>query len=97
VRPSILVVDDEPQNIRVIEAAPSGVDADVLSAVSRIRALELAEGHRIVRSPVLDVCMPEMDGFDLALRLQSSQEYQVFLGEHVARTKDTSERHYRLY
>ena len=76
VRPSILVVDDEPRNIRVIEAALSGVNADVLSAVSGIGALELAEGRRIAVA-VLDVCMPEMDGFDLALRLQSSQEYRV--------------------
>ena len=44
-RPKILVVDDKPPNIYVLEKLLSTLDADVISATSGFQALELTLEH----------------------------------------------------
>jgi signal transduction histidine kinase/HPt (histidine-containing phosphotransfer) domain-containing protein len=62
---NILVVDDEPLNLRAMEALLSAPDCRVETAASGAEAL-----RRILRSDfaliLLDVRMPEMDGFETA-------------------------------
>lgn len=69
-RPRILIVDDAPQNLRLL----SGILRDnyrVSVAVGGREALELAAA----RPPdliLLDVSMPEMDGFEVCRRLKAA-------------------------
>src|SRR5215217_7886416 len=67
---TILIVDDLPQNIRLLEAVLTPRGYDVASAASGAEALEriAAGGIGLV---LLDVLMPEMDGYEVCRRLRA--------------------------
>jgi len=67
----ILVVDDIPANVKLLEARLTAEYFDVTTAHSGMEALALCERAQcdIV---LLDVMMPEMDGFDTCRRLKAS-------------------------
>src|SRR5918999_3092666 len=67
----ILVVDDVPANVKLLEARLSAEYFDVLTASNGAEALDLcsrAECDIIL----LDVMMPDMDGFEVCRRLKSN-------------------------
>src|ERR1700747_3491 len=67
----ILVVDDVPANIKLLEARLSAEYFDVLTACNGTEALEIcsrAECDIIL----LDVMMPDIDGFEVCRRLKSN-------------------------
>ena len=66
----ILVVDDIPVNVRLLEAKLSVEYYDVITATSGAEALEMikSEPPDIV---LLDVMMPEMDGFEVCRRIKA--------------------------
>ena len=68
--PTVLVVDDEPRNVRLLESLlrPEGYVIDVASRGDE--ALE-AIGQSKPDIILLDVMMPGMDGFEVATRLKS--------------------------
>jgi signal transduction histidine kinase len=61
----VLLVDDTPENLVALEALLRRPDITVLKAASGNDALELLLAHDISLA-LLDVQMPEMDGFELA-------------------------------
>src|ERR1700749_1451234 len=65
----ILVVDDVPANVKLMEARLSAEYFDVLTALSGQEALAMCERGEcdIV---LLDVMMPDMDGFEVCRRLK---------------------------
>ncbi len=67
----VLVVDDIPANVKLLEARLSAEYFDVATAYSGAEALALAERAEcdIV---LLDVMMPDMDGFEVCRRLKSN-------------------------
>ncbi len=66
----VLVVDDIPTNVKLLEARLSAEYFQVTSAYSGAEALEVcAQGH--IDIVLLDVMMPEMDGFEVCRRLKS--------------------------
>ena len=68
--PRILIVDDTPQNIDVLQATLIEIDADLLIATNGARALDLAQ--RLQPDLVLlDVMMPGLDGFEVCTRLKA--------------------------
>src|SRR2546430_14241933 len=62
---NILVVDDEPHSLKALEALLSGPDRTVVTASSGREALRsiLKPAFALI---LLDVRMPEMDGFETA-------------------------------
>ena len=66
----ILVVDDVPANVRLLEAKLTIEYYDVLSCHDGATALVLAAAHKpdII---LLDVMMPGMDGFETCRRLKA--------------------------
>ena len=66
----ILIVDDLPQNIRLLEAVLAPRGYDVVPAASGAEALEhvAAGGMGLV---LLDILMPEMDGYEVCRRLRA--------------------------
>jgi two-component system OmpR family response regulator len=76
----LLVVDDEPNIVELLSASLRFAGFDVASASNGADALQLARSFR-PDLLVLDVMMPEMDGFDLVKRLRSdgSRTPVVFL------------------
>lgn len=64
-RPVVLIVDDFPDNLLALEAMLRCEDFEIVSAPSGRAALDiLLERH--VALAIIDVHMPEMDGFELA-------------------------------
>ncbi|HEX8152240.1 MAG TPA: response regulator, partial [Thermoanaerobaculia bacterium] len=68
-RQRLLIVDDQPANIRVMAEALHD-QYELLFATSGAKALEIAStgGVELV---LLDVVMPELDGFEVCRRLKS--------------------------
>src|SRR5260370_37771810 len=67
----VLVVDDVPGNVKLLEARLSAEYFDVMTAVSGQEALNICE--RAECDVVLrDVMMPDMDGFEVCRRLRTS-------------------------
>ena len=72
----ILVVDDVPANVRLLEAMLLPHGFDVVSAVEGRAALELA-GSAKPDLVLLDVMMPGLDGYAVCRRLRESEETAV--------------------
>jgi adenylate cyclase len=74
--PKILVVDDVPQNVRLLEAVLVPHGYQVLTANDGIAALELveAEGPDLI---LLDVMMPGLDGYGVCTHLREHDETAV--------------------
>ena len=67
----VLIVDDEPANVHSLAAA-LGSSYDLRFATDATRALELA-AHVPFDLILLDVVMPNMDGFDVLRRLKADE------------------------
>jgi two-component system cell cycle response regulator len=67
----VLVVDDIPANVKLLEARLSAEYFDVVTATNGVDALALCERAEcdIV---LLDVMMPDMDGFEVCRRLKAN-------------------------
>jgi signal transduction histidine kinase len=72
---SILVVDDQPSNIVALEAALADVDCCLIKAYSGRDALRclLVEDFAVI---VLDIHMPELDGFETARMIRARERSQ---------------------
>ena len=67
----ILVVDDVPANVKLLEARLSAEYFDVLTASNGAEALDICS--RLECDIILlDVMMPDMDGFEVCRRLKSN-------------------------
>jgi CheY-like chemotaxis protein len=67
----VLVVDDVPANVRLLEARLSAEYFDVITAMSGAEALAICERAEC-DLVLLDVMMPDMDGFEVCRRLKSN-------------------------
>src|SRR3954451_9529919 len=67
----VLVVDDVPSNVKLLEARLSAEYFDVLTASNGAEALALCERGEC-DLVLLDVMMPDMDGFEACRRLKSN-------------------------
>jgi two-component system cell cycle response regulator len=67
----VLVVDDVPANVKLLEARLSAEYFDVMTAVSGQEALTICERAEC-DVVLLDVMMPDMDGFEVCRRLKAS-------------------------
>ncbi|MCH2547552.1 MAG: response regulator, partial [Alphaproteobacteria bacterium] len=69
----ILVVDDTPANVMLLEAKLSNEYYDVVTAEDGFQAIKQAKEH----SPdliLLDVMMPGMDGFETCRKMKADPE-----------------------
>jgi two-component system alkaline phosphatase synthesis response regulator PhoP len=92
-RKKILAVDDEPGILRAISMMLEVAGYQIVTAENGIEALEKAESER-PDLILLDVMMPEMDGFAACAKLKSSPETQAIpvvlltaVADHVATSK----------
>jgi two-component system, cell cycle response regulator len=67
----VLVVDDVPANVRLLESRLSAEYFDVVTAMSGEEALTICERAEC-DLVLLDVMMPNMDGFEVCRRLKSN-------------------------
>jgi signal transduction histidine kinase len=72
-RPKLLIVDDKPQNLKALEVVLSNLDVDIVKATSGNDALK-ATLHNDFTLALLDIQMPDMDGFELATILREEEK-----------------------
>ena len=87
----ILIIDDIPANVRLLEAKLAAEYFDVLSASDGPSALQLAEQE----SPDLiltDIMMPGMDGFEVCERLKANPATRHIPVVMVTALSDVSDR-----
>ena len=70
-RPNILIVDDRPENLYTLERLLQKLDVNVIQATSGAQALELSLKNDLCLA-IVDVQMPEMDGYELVELLRSN-------------------------
>jgi diguanylate cyclase (GGDEF)-like protein/PAS domain S-box-containing protein len=73
--PKLLVVDDLPENLFAMEKILKPLQAEVMTARSGNEALALTLHHDFAVA-LLDVQMPEMDGFELASLMRDHDQTQ---------------------
>ncbi|TSA40853.1 MAG: hybrid sensor histidine kinase/response regulator [Betaproteobacteria bacterium] len=66
----ILIVDDRKENLVALRQVLSGLDAEIVEATTGNQALAATLDHEFAVA-ILDVQMPEMDGYELAELLRS--------------------------
>ena len=72
-RPRVLVVDDHPLNLELIEGCLAEVECEVLTAVDGLDALDIVDRDR-PDLVLLDVMMPRLDGYEVCQRIKQSRE-----------------------
>jgi len=75
-RPVILVVDDQPQNLELLEAHLLPQGYVILKAANGEEALEILSGNQI-DLVLLDVMMPGMNGFEVLEKLRADKRTRL--------------------
>lgn len=70
--PNILIVDDTIENLYYLEVVLSKIKVNHIKAVSGFDALEKTKGIELALA-IIDVMMPEMDGYELAVKLNEER------------------------
>ena len=68
--PTILIVDDNEQNVELMQAYLEELDCDTLSAYNGREALDVVEKNQ-PDLLLLDIMMPQMSGFEVCKRLKA--------------------------
>jgi two-component system, OmpR family, alkaline phosphatase synthesis response regulator PhoP len=71
--PIVLIVDDNPQNLELIQAYLEDVECVTVPAYNGLEALDLA-ARKKPDLILLDVMMPKMSGFEVCRRIKSNPE-----------------------
>ena len=90
-KPKVLIVDDQPRNLDVLEAMLGDADCTLIRAVSPEDALLAVVRHEFA-ALVLDIQMPGMSGIELALLIKQRKRSQhipiLFLTAHSVNDAD---------
>lgn len=90
-KPVILVVDDQPQNIELLEAYLAPLNYEIVTAANGEAALDKLSGHRI-DLVLLDVMMPGMDGFEVIRRVRRDHTHPLLPIILVTALRETEDR-----
>ena len=90
-KPVILIVDDQPQNIELLEAylVPQGYE--IVKAANGEEALEKLSGSQIDMI-LLDVMMPGMDGFEVTRRVRQDNKNRLLPIILITALRETEDR-----
>jgi len=69
----VLIVDDDPTVLEMMEVLLSGEGYDVVTACNGIEALDRVNGQRPAVI-ILDMCMPVLDGYSVIGQLRSQEK-----------------------
>ncbi len=90
-KPSILIVDDQLQNIELLEAYLVPQNYEVVKALNGEEALEKLSGNQIDLI-LMDVMMPGMDGFEATRRIRQDNKHKLLPIILVTALRETEDR-----
>ncbi len=70
----ILIIDDEPYNIFALKLILKSKGYAVLSSASLAEGLEILHQHKNINIVLMDMMMPEIDGYEGIARIRGSSE-----------------------
>ncbi|WP_126974250.1 response regulator [Gynurincola endophyticus] len=73
---NVLIADDDVRNIFSLTKALEGVDMNVVSAVNGKEALDVLNERNDIDIVLMDMMMPEMDGYETTRRVRNNQTYK---------------------
>ncbi len=76
IKPVILVVDDQPQNIELILAHLVNENYEIITASNGEEALKLLS-ENVIDLILLDVMMPDMDGFEVTRKIRQDERNRL--------------------
>lgn len=90
-KPKILVVDDEPINVKLLKANLLSQECEVLTASGGEEALKIIFSNQIDLI-LLDVMMPDINGFEVTKRLKADENTRGIPIILVTSLRDTEDR-----
>lgn len=91
VKPTILIVDDKPENIELLEAYLIPQGYELVKAASGEEALSKLSSNQIDLI-LLDVMMPNMDGFEVTRRIRQDEKTRLLPIILVTALRETEDR-----
>jgi CheY-like chemotaxis protein len=73
----VLVVDDDARNIFALTTILENQDMEVISATNGRQAIELIKGTLDLSVVLMDIMMPEMDGFETMREIRKDPEFRT--------------------
>jgi CheY-like chemotaxis protein/signal transduction histidine kinase/CHASE3 domain sensor protein len=72
---TILITDDDMRNIFALSSALQPFEINILIASNGLEALEKIEAHPEIDLIVMDIMMPEMDGYEAMREIRKQKQY----------------------
>ena len=73
---TVLIIDDDSRNIFALSAVLKSRGFAVVTATGMREAFSKLEGNSDIAAILLDMMMPDMDGYEALYNLKSSKQYQ---------------------
>ena len=73
----VLIVDDDARNIYALASVLEGESMEILSATNGRQAIEMIENTPDLAVVLMDIMMPEMDGFETMAEIRKNPQYRA--------------------